>query len=205
MSVYMPLRRSVKVAPFVVGVVLALTAGCGIAPTKSVTASTSAATSSSPTQDTPIYTEPEVTEEPTTEEPSLTELKLGTGITVTSTDENDPSTMAVTVISKKSSTRQLSEYGDKPKSAFVGFLVKYSCTLGSCDYNPYDFTLRNEAGEEFDTSFENFEPGLNSGKLRKGRSAKGYVTYELKPGKYYLEYSSSFLDESGASWNVTIK
>jgi hypothetical protein len=209
---YMVPRRSVKFAPFIAGVaLLALTTGCGTIPSTSVEVAAGVTTASSPTPDLPIddtvvqEAEPDVAEEPAAEEPSLTELKLGAGITVTSTDEDDPSEMAVTVISKKSSTRALSEYGDRPKGAFVGFLVKYECTLGSCDYNPYDFTLRNEAGEEFDKSYENFDPDLNSGKLRKGRNALGYVTYEIKPGKYYLEYSSSLLTENSASWNVTIK
>ncbi len=112
--------------------------------------------------------------------------------------------MEVSVLSKKTSRTAIEDFGERPKGQYVGLLVQYRCVTGSCDYNPYDFTLRDDDGEEFDTSFSNFEPDLNSGDLRKGSKAKGYITYELKPGKYDLEYRSNAFSGDVAVWRINV-
>lgn len=85
-------------------------------------------------------------------------------------------------------------------------MITYSCDVGTCDYNPFDWTIRNEDGEEFDQSFvDQFEPRLQSGKLRAGRKAKGYITYDLKPGTYYVEYVINMFDDESASWKFTLR
>ncbi len=113
--------------------------------------------------------------------------------------------MEVSALSKKSSRARLEEFGDRPNGQFVGVLVQYRCVTGSCDYNPYDFTLRSEDGEEFDRSvLSSFKPDLDSGTLRAGAKAKGYVTYELKGGKYDLEYRTNTFSDDVAVWPISV-
>ncbi len=80
----------------------------------------------------------------------IKDLKIGDGVTVTGEDYE----MEVEVLSIKSSTRAIEEYGERPKGLFVGLMVRYTCLSGSCDYNPYDFTLRSDEGDEFDRQLE---------------------------------------------------
>lgn len=112
--------------------------------------------------------------------------------------------MEVEVLSLKTSARATEEYGDRPKGLFVGLMVRYTCLSGSCDYNPYDFTMRSDDGEEFDTAYSSFEPNLESGELRSGAKARGYVTYELKPGAYDLEFRTNSLSDDVAVWRIKV-
>ena len=153
---------------------------------------------------------PATTDTPTpveTPTPDLTNLTLGAGVVVTGPDSSsNPFKMNVIVSSQKSSKNSLAAYGSNPKGAYVGFLVTYHCITGSCSYNPYDFTVRNEAGEQFERSImDTFDPTLQSGNLSPNRNAKGYITYDLKAGKYFVEYSASILDSTPTSWTVTVK
>lgn len=132
------------------------------------------------------------------------DLPVGRSIQVSGTNNGAPFALELTVISMKTSKAPLDTYGDKPKGTYVGLLVEYSCTQGTCSYNPFDFTVRSESGVEADRSFPPFEPALQSGDLRAGRKARGYLTYDLASGKYTLEYRSTWLDEDSASWAFSV-
>ncbi len=144
------------------------------------------------------------TEEPSPEpeEPDLTGLAIGQGITF----EGSDGAGSLTVVETQTSTEQLGEYGDPPeKGTFLGVLVTYDCTKGACSYNPFDFTLRDDAGIEYDTSlFNEFEPALSSGELTAGAKATGNVTYDVPPGSYSLEYRANIFDSQVASWSIDV-
>lgn len=160
----------------------------------SSSASSSSSTSSS---------EPEAEEEPQDE---TQDLALGSTITVSGTSGDAPYEMTVNVGKAKTSTSALVDFGEKPTGSYVGFPITYECTSGSCDYNPFDWTIRSEDGEEFDPSFvDTFDPTLDSGTLREGRKAKGYITYDLPAGEYFIEYTVSLWDDESASWVYTVK
>ncbi len=132
-------------------------------------------------------------------------MKVGQGITVSGPGSDGQFLLTVQTLSMRTGRRALSEFGSAPeKGRYLGILIQYNCVSGPCDYNPFDFTLRNLEGEEFSTGFESFEPNLQSGNLGTGRKAKGYITYDVPPGKYLLEYRSNLLDENAATWNVAV-
>ncbi len=64
--------------------------------------------------------------------------------------------------------------------------------------------MRRRDGEEFDTAYSSFEPNLESGELRSGAKARGYVTYELKPGAYDLEFRTNSLSDDVAVWRIKV-
>jgi hypothetical protein len=139
--------------------------------------------------------------EPTVDPSEITDLPLGATINVSGTrgDNDAPFQMTVKVGAKKASRRAIEEYGEKPKGTYVGLQVQYTCTEGSCEYGSFDFALRNSDGEEFDSTY-GFQPNLESGNLRKGRKAKGWITYDLAKGTYYLEYRAHSFDDNPANW-----
>ena len=194
------MRRHLIVLPLAA---LALSAGCAAssgttktaAPTSTVIASSaSPAAASSPA---PVRT----TEPP---KATTTNLPLGTAVTVTSTGSDGQNVVTVTAGPDKTSKVAVSQYGSKPKGTYVGLLITYDCTTGSCEYNPFDFTLRSADGTENDQAFEGFTPDLHSGNLTVGVKAKGYITYDLVPGTYSLEYGASAFDADPASWTFTV-
>lgn len=99
----------------------------------------------------------------------------------------------------------VSQFGDAPKGTLVGLDITYSCIKGSCDYNPYDFVVRAASGEEAATTFEGFSPELHSGNLLAGTKAKGFITYDLAPGAYTVEYRASLFDRQPASWVLNVQ
>lgn len=165
------------------------------------------ASSLSPSPSPGSVIEPSEEPEPTATDSGVTDLALGESISLTGTSiEDEPFELSVGLDKKpKTSKRAVTDYGEKPKGTYVGFLVRYECVVGSCDYNPYDFTVRDDEGQEFEPSFGgSFQPELQSGSLVKGRKAKGYISYDLQPGAYYIEYRASLLDDEPANWKVTL-
>jgi hypothetical protein len=132
------------------------------------------------------------------------DMPIGRSITVSRTNGNVPFSLQVQVASLKKSRLPLSQFGDKPKGTFVGILVQYTCAKGTCSYNPYDFTVRNESGDEYSAVYPPFEPDLHSGDLRAGRKARGYMTFDLPKGAYVVEYRSSLFEQDSASWKFTV-
>jgi hypothetical protein len=139
---------------------------------------------------------------PAPEASDIVDMALGTTITVTGTHgaNETPFAMTVTASGKKSSRAAIEAYGEKPRHTYVGLLVQYVCTEGVCDYNSFDFTVRNNDGEEFPSANYSFKPDLQSGNIRKGRKAKGYITFDLPKGTYSLEYRGNAFDENPANW-----
>ena len=132
------------------------------------------------------------------------ELPIGRSITVTGTNGGTPFNLQVQVVSLKKSHLPLSDFGNKPRGTFVGVLVQYTCTQGTCSYNPFDFTVRGQGGDEYSTVFPTFEPDLQSGELRAGRKARGYMTFDLPKGGYMVEYRSTLFDQDSASWKFSV-
>ena len=127
-----------------------------------------------------------------------------TSNTTGSDDSDVPIAVSVTVQSIKTSRSAISRYGKSPKHNYVGLLVIYSCTRGPCSYNPYDFFVRDAGGNEYQAALDSFKPDLQSGDLRTGRKARGYITYDLPKGKYLFEYRVNSFDKNGAAWNLAV-
>lgn len=168
-------------------------AACGSTEKVTAGAPPTSATTSSPTKAAPKVTKP-----------PITNLPLGSPITVTG--KNDDADIAMTVTTDptaQTSKKALQQYADAPKATYVGVTVTYDCTAGPCSYNPYDFTLRGADGTEYDKAYDGFKPDLNSGDLATGTKAKGVLTYDLAPGTYSLEYRNNVFSGQVASWVVT--
>jgi hypothetical protein len=184
--------------------------GCAATGTKSastsVPASTSTGTVDSYTPPTDSDTTTADATEPASQPPNTyNDMPLGRSITVTGTDNNEkPYKVTVTAHAKpKTSKRAVVDYGEAPKHTFVGIEVEYSCLSGTCSYNPYDFTFRGSDGTEYDQAI-GWDPTLNSGDLHPGRKAKGWITYDVPKGSYFLEYQTSIVDNDSASWKVRV-
>lgn len=138
------------------------------------------------------------TPNPTPSADDVTDLEIGDGITATGANDRTSITV-VGVAPRKTAVR---EYGSSPKNdAFYNFLIQYECLEGTCSYNPYDFTLRDSDGVEYDQAYDGaVEPTLDSGELRAGTKAKGTIAFDLGSGVYYLEYRSNFLSDDVAVW-----
>lgn len=124
-------------------------------------------------------------------------FKAGETITITSNDED----WATVVISQ---VKQVKGYGDydRPQTkgnVFIQALVTYKALKDGVDYNPFDWQVfvNGEAVENYAVVLDGPKPTLSSGTLPKGRSAKGYVVYEVPAkGQVLMSYSgNSFLDE----------
>lgn len=181
-------------------------AACGSTDTKTAApAASSSSSSSAPSSNSSSSKASTPTPSPTKTKANVTNLPLGTPITVSGKNGTEDFAMTVTAVSTQTSAKALEQYGSKPeKGKFVGILIEYSCTTGTCSYNPFDFTLRAPDGTESDKSFfGNFKPDLQSGKIGAGTKAKGSITFDLPAGTYNLEYRTNFLDGNAASWVVT--
>jgi len=176
------------------------------ADTQVVAPTSSDASASDSTDDSSAGSDVTDTTDPSTsaDDSAYNDMPIGQSITVSGTNNDTPYVMDLKAVSIKKSKAAIEDYGNKPKGSYVGILVEYTCTQGTCSYNPFDFKVRNSDGDEFDSSSSSFTPGLESGDLRHGRKARGYITYDLPKGKYVLEYSAGFADTTSASWKFSV-
>lgn len=182
-------------------------AACG-ATGNNITATSNTATTttgSAARGETATATEPASTSTGTSSKPAtpdITGLPLGRMVNATGSDEAGRS-FEMTVTAKATRTaKQIDEFTVSSNGEFFGVQVQYVCTKGTCQYNPFDFTLRNRDGETLDMTY-GFKPGLESGTLKRGVKAQGWLTFDTKPGqKLSLEYQVNPFDEEVASWKV---
>lgn len=146
-------------------------------------------------------TTPPVDSDPTTppaDDNSTQDMPLGSTIDVTS----DDGATEVTVAKVAFRTRGCGSYPlvDKGKGVMT-IDVTYKETSGVGSYNPYDWTIRDTAGNEYDQS--GFT-GCGTLKSSNGLHGKvhGLVDFEVPPKLRHGEivYSAGLLDDNPASW-----
>lgn len=131
----------------------------------------------------------------------VTGLKVGEGITVT----NDDGVTSIKVLSAKRVTDGTGEYSKNPKNGVYLLIdIEYTCTSGTCSYNPYDWNLRSKDGHSYDGTGA-YQSGysdqeLHSGDLVKGAKARGLVVVDAPKGAMTLEYTSGF--GAPATWLI---
>jgi hypothetical protein len=93
----------------------------------------------------------------------------------------------------------------------VSILIRFKVTTGSMDYNDFDYQWQNAAGQVFDASNGNAtdsgydsDKTLNSGTLRAGQEAVGYVWFDVAPGTGYINYVPG-AQAALAGWKVAVK
>jgi hypothetical protein len=94
-------------------------------------------------------------------------------------------------------------YSDTPQTDGYVFLtarVRYDALVNGVDYNPFDFQIfvDGQAVDSWAFVINGPEPELSSGTLPEGRSAEGWLVYEVPAaGEVLLSYSGNmFLDEA---------
>ena len=92
-----------------------------------------------------------------------------------------------------------------PRSAAFSLLidVEYTCTSGTCHYNPADWTVRAKDGRTYDDA--DYESGysdqeLDFGDLVKGAKARGLIVVDAPKGAMTLEYTSGY--GAPATWTI---
>ena len=132
----------------------------------------------------------------------VTGLKVGDGITVTT----DDGVSSIKVLSAKRVTEGTGEDAENPKNGVYLLIdVQYTCTSGTCSYNPYDWEVRDKDGRTYDGS-DSYSAGysdqeLDSGDLVKGAKARGLIVVDAPKGAMTLEYTSGF--GSPATWTIS--
>jgi hypothetical protein len=185
--------------------------GCsGSAASLASPAATPAATQEAPDAD---MTEAPSDEELLTPEPEQADsgpkqYKAGDLIEVTS---NDDPWANITVTKAATKKKYGSGYFvDKPAkgNVFIQALVTYKALANGVDYNPFDWQVfvGGEAVDNFTAVSGGPEPQLNSGTLPKGRTAKGWVVYEVPAkGKVVMSYGDNMFSDSGPIFEVVIR
>ena len=91
---------------------------------------------------------------------------------------------------------------DRPQTKgnqFIQAKVTYEALADGVDYNPFDWQVFVDGQAVDNTSFvvDGPKPDLNSGTLPKGRTASGYVVYEVPPaGEVLMSYGGTFSGEA---------
>lgn len=167
----------------------------------SAAVASAAAPTPEPTDDpTPEPTStPEPTAEPT---PQTTTFAVGDVITVT--EDGEP--WADITVLEVSEAAEFADpdgfYNDTPQTdgyVFLSARVRYEAIAGGVDYNPFDFQVfvDGQAVDGYTFAINAPEPQLSSGTLPAGRTAEGWLLYEVPPeGEVLLSYTGNvFLDE----------
>lgn len=147
--------------------------------------------------------EPTSTPEPTAEPTPLT-TTFAVGDVITITEDGEP--WADFTVLEVSETAEFADpdgfYNDTPQTdgyVFLNALVRYEAIVGGVDYNPFDFQVfvDGQAVDGFAFAINAPEPQLSSGTLPAGRTAEGWLLYEVPPaGEVLLSYSGNvFIDE----------
>lgn len=156
-----------------------------------------------PTEEPVAESTPEPTEAPT-EEPAPTpeDNTFEPGEVVVVTESGEP--WANIVVDK---VRQVKKYDgeyldDTPEqkgNVFIEARVTYEALTDGVDYNPFDWAVfvDDRAVDNYAFVSNGPTPDLSSGTLPKGRSAQGYVVYEVPAsGRVVMSYGGNqFLDE----------
>lgn len=94
-------------------------------------------------------------------------------------------------------------FNDTPQTdgnVFLMARVRYEAITNGVDYNPFDFQIfvDGQAVENFTFVANGPQPELSSGTLPQGRTAEGWLVYEVpSQGEVLLSYSGNpFLDDA---------
>jgi hypothetical protein len=142
---------------------------------------------------------PSATDEPVptdVPEPTLATYGLGQPITVNGDDDNPAVVITFTKFSQHTS------YGSgylvsRPASGniYVQVWVTYKAIQNGVSYNPFDWQVfvGDVAQQNFSIILESPTPALSSGTLPAGRTAQGWLVYEVPTsGRMVLSYSRMF-------------
>lgn len=148
--------------------------------------------------------EPTPTPEPTAEPtPETTTFAIGDVITITQGGEPWADFTVLEVSEAAEFADPDGFYNDTPQTdgyVFLNALVRYEAIAGGVDYNPFDFQVfvDGQAVDGFTFAINAPEPQLSSGTLPAGRTAEGWLLYEVPPdGEVLLSYSGNvFIDEA---------
>lgn len=79
-----------------------------------------------------------------------------------------------------------------PGMQFVSILVSYEALANGAAYNAFFWGATDADGFSYDQSFfGGNEPSLDSGELREGRKAQGWLTFSVPEAVDWLEFSES--------------
>lgn len=194
--------KPIAAAPAVVSVTVT-------APAKTVTAkgTVTAVTTVVPPPETVVETVTETAEPSTTAE--VTDSTTPTGLRVGGagiTASNDDGGASIAVLSVQRKTAGTGDYSKPPKNGnYVLIDVSYTCTSGTWNYNPFDWTVRDADGRTYDTSagyLSGYTDGtLDSGTVAKGAKARGTLVVDAPKGALTLEYSAGF-NSAPATWTI---
>ena len=182
--------------------------GSGTSATSNADASADETQAATPTEAaTPEPTEeptPEVTPEPTPD-PTPESSTFAVGDVITITEDGDP-WADFTVLEVQEAAEFVDPDGyfnDTPQTdgyVFLAAKVRYEALTNGVDYNPFDFQIfvDGQAVESYAFATNGPEPELSSGTLPEGRSAEGWLLYEVPPtGEVLLSYTGNmFLDDA---------
>lgn len=138
--------------------------------------------------------------------------QIGDTITVTN-DGADWAKITVSDVGVASSYTGTGDYPytDKPQTAgdvFISANVTYLALTNGVDYNPFDWQVFcvGVAVENFTIVLSGPKPELHSGTLPNGRSASGYVVYEVPAtGEVRMSYGANTFSNSGPVFEVIIR
>lgn len=149
--------------------------------------------------------EPDLTPDPGN---AIKQFASGEVITVT----QDGADWAQIVVSKVSvKTRYGSGYFvDKPAkgNVYIQAYVTYKALQNGVDYNPFDWQVfaAGEAVDTFTFVTAGPTPTLGSGTLPKGRTAKGWVIYEVPArGQVVMSYQDNMFSDNGPLFEVVLR
>ena len=136
--------------------------------------------------------------------PSLQALALGTSIEETgSDDDGNQMAQTITAVSVKFRTSGCGQFSDAAKrgTKYLVLAVAYSVSQGKGEYNPFDWTMTDAAGNPYDTTDAIFG---NCGTLDSSNAAhgkhKGTVAFVVPAA---LKHGVIILDDGGTdtvSW-----
>ncbi len=126
-------------------------------------------------------------------------LAVGEPVTVSGTDGK----ATVTLVKAEPNTVAGSEFADPPKLGNDVLLeVSYEATEGTSSYNPFDWSLRDADGRQYqDASYSGFDPLLSSGVLAAaGSKARGLIVIDALVGPLTAEYPPGY--QAPATWLI---
>ena len=138
--------------------------------------------------------------------------QVGDTITVTNNDANW-ATITISDAKVAASYKGTGAYAytDKPQTAgdvFVQAKVTYTALANGVDYNPFDWQVFCDgvAVQNYTIVLSGPKPALSSGTLPNGRSASGYVVYEVPAkGEVRMSYGGNMFSNSGPIFEVIIR
>lgn len=182
----------------------AFVTACGSGTSATVDPVNATSTPSAVTSNEPDPTEaPEATPDPTPE-PTPVSQTYGVGDVITITENGDP-WADFTVVEVREDAEFVDPDGffnDTPQTdgyVYLSAKVRYEAIVSGVDYNQFDFQIfvDGQAVDNLAFAINAPEPGLSSGTLPAGRTAEGWLLYEVPPtGEVLLSYTGNmFLDE----------